>query len=88
MSRHGAAAPRGTRDVLPEEGRLRARIVDVARRAFERHGYGQIITPTFEETEVFVRGVGTSTDVVRKEMYTFEDRSGRSLTLRPRAPRR
>lgn len=83
MSSHRPAAPRGTRDVLPDEGRLRARIVDVAREAFERHGYGQIITPTFEETEVFVRGVGTSTDVVRKEMYTFEDRSGRSLTLRP-----
>lgn len=83
MSPPATAAPRGTRDVLPEEGRLRARIVDVARSAFERHGYGRIITPTFEETEVFVRGVGTSTDVVRKEMYTFEDRSGRSLTLRP-----
>lgn len=69
--------------MLPEEGRLRRRIVEVATRAFERHGYGPIITPTFEETEVFVRGVGTSTDVVRKEMYTFDDRSGRSLTLRP-----
>jgi histidyl-tRNA synthetase len=77
------SAPRGTRDVLPEEGRLRARIVAVAREALERHGYGHIVTPTFEETDVFARGVGTSTDVVRKEMYTFEDRSGRSLTLRP-----
>lgn len=83
MSETRAAAPRGTRDVLPEEGRLRRRIVEVATRAFERHGYGPIVTPTFEETEVFVRGVGTSTDVVRKEMYTFDDRSGRSLTLRP-----
>lgn len=83
MSAHGAKAPRGTRDVLPDEGRLRRRIVDVASDAFARYGYGQIITPTFEETEVFVRGVGTSTDVVRKEMYTFTDRSGRSLTLRP-----
>ncbi|HMM48336.1 MAG TPA: histidine--tRNA ligase [Miltoncostaeaceae bacterium] len=81
MSR--ARAPRGTRDVLPEEGRLRERIVAVARSAFERHGYGPIVTPTFEETEVFVRGVGTSTDIVRKEMYSFADRSGRSLTLRP-----
>jgi histidyl-tRNA synthetase len=78
-----AAAPRGTRDVLPAEGRLRQRVVDVARDAFERYGYQPIVTPTFEETEVFVRGVGTSTDVVRKEMYTFDDRSGRSLTLRP-----
>lgn len=78
-----AAAPRGTRDVLPAEARVRERVVDAAREAFARHGYGAIVTPTFEETEVFVRGVGTSTDVVRKEMYTFEDRGGRSLTLRP-----
>jgi histidyl-tRNA synthetase len=78
-----AAAPRGTRDVLPAEARLRARVVGAARDAFGRYGYEPIVTPTFEETEVFVRGVGTSTDVVRKEMYTFEDRGGRSLTLRP-----
>ena len=78
-----AAAPRGTRDVLPAEARVRERVVDVARDAFARYGYGEIVTPTFEETEVFVRGVGTSTDVVRKEMYTFDDRAGRSLTLRP-----
>jgi len=78
-----AAAPRGTRDVLPEESRLRQRVIDVARSAFERYGYSRIVTPTFEETEVFVRGVGTSTDVVRKEMYTFEDQGGRSLSLRP-----
>ena len=76
-------APRGTRDVLPEEGRLRARIVDVARATFEGYGYAPVVTPTFEDTEVFVRGVGTSTDIVRKEMYTFEDEAGRSLTLRP-----
>ncbi len=78
-----AAAPRGTRDVLPAEARVRERVIDAARDAFARYGYGAIVTPTFEETEVFVRGVGTSTDVVRKEMYTFEDRGGRSLTLRP-----
>ena len=78
-----AAAPRGTRDVLPAEARVRERVIDAAREAFARYGYGAIVTPTFEETEVFVRGVGTSTDVVRKEMYTFEDRGGRSLTLRP-----
>ena len=62
---------------------MRQRVIDVARDAFARYGYGAIVTPTFEETEVFVRGVGTSTDVVRKEMYTFEDHGGRSLTLRP-----
>lgn len=83
MSAQRARAPRGTRDVLPDEGRLRRRIVDTAADVFARYGYGQITTPTFEETEVFVRGVGTSTDVVRKEMYSFEDRSGRGLTLRP-----
>jgi histidyl-tRNA synthetase len=77
------AAPRGTRDVLPGEARVRERVVEVARDAFARYGYGEIVTPTFEETDVFVRGVGTSTDVVRKEMYSFEDRGGRSLTLRP-----
>jgi len=78
-----AAAPKGTRDVLPAEGRLRQRVIDVARDAFERYAYSRIVTPTFEETEVFVRGVGTSTDVVRKEMYTFQDQAGRSLSLRP-----
>jgi histidyl-tRNA synthetase len=77
------AAPRGTRDVLPAEARARDRVIDAAREGFARYGYGQIVTPTFEETEVFARGVGASTDVVRKEMYTFEDRGGRSLTLRP-----
>ncbi len=76
-------APRGTRDVLPAEGLVRQAVVDVARDVFAAHAYGPIATPTFEDTEVFVRGVGTSTDVVRKEMYTFEDRAGRSLTLRP-----
>jgi histidyl-tRNA synthetase len=77
------AAPRGTHDVLPDEWRLRQRALDVARRAFERYGYGRIATPTFEETAVFVRGVGEGSDIVRKEMYTFTDRSDRSLTLRP-----
>ncbi|MGD9573355.1 MAG: histidine--tRNA ligase, partial [Thermoleophilia bacterium] len=57
---------------------MRQRVIDVAREAFARHGYRRIVTPTFEETDLFVRGVGTSTDVVRKEMYTFEDQGGRS----------
>lgn len=78
-----ASAPKGTRDVLPAESRLRQRVIDVARDALDRYGYQRIVTPTFEETEVFVRGVGTSTDVVRKEMYTFQDQAGRSLSLRP-----
>jgi len=79
----GPTAPRGTRDVLPEEARVRQRVVDAGRAAFTAYGYEQIVTPTFEETEVFVRGVGTATDIVRKEMYTFDDAGGRSMTLRP-----
>ncbi len=77
------AAPRGTHDVLPADAAARQRVIDVARDAFARYGYRRIVTPTFEETGLFVRGVGTSTDIVRKEMYTFEDQGGTSLTLRP-----
>jgi histidyl-tRNA synthetase len=77
------AAPRGTHDVLPADAVVRQRVIDVARDAFARYGYRRIVTPTFEETALFVRGVGTSTDIVRKEMYTFEDQGGTSLTLRP-----
>ena len=83
MSEGRIEAPRGTRDVLPDEHRLRREILRVAADAFAGHGVGQLTTPTFEHTEVFARGVGASTDIVRKEMYTFEDRGGRSITLRP-----
>lgn len=76
-------APKGTRDVLPAEGRVRALIEQVAAQVLSAGGFGRVVTPTFEETEVFVRGVGTATDIVRKEMYTFDDRGGRSITLRP-----
>ncbi|HYH63036.1 MAG TPA: histidine--tRNA ligase [Solirubrobacterales bacterium] len=79
------SAPRGTFDVLPAESAARARIYMAAALAFERAGYKRIETPVFEETEVFERGVGTSTDIVQKEMFTFEDQGGRSLTLRPEA---
>ena len=78
-------APRGTFDVLPSDSAARARVYDAAARAFERAGYGRIETPVFEETELFARGVGESTDIVQKEMFTFEDQGGRSLTLRPEA---
>ena len=78
-------APRGTFDILPDESAARARIYGVAAAAFERAGYGRIETPVFEETELFARGVGESTDIVQKEMFTFEDQGGRSLTLRPEA---
>jgi histidyl-tRNA synthetase len=76
-------APRGTFDVLPEAARVRGRIERTAAAIFARAGYEPIATPSFEDTELFERGVGHSTDIVRKEMFTFEDKGGRSLTLRP-----
>ena len=76
-------APRGTFDVLPDDARNRARIEDTAAQVFARAGYEPIATPAFEDTELFERGVGRSTDIVNKEMFTFEDKGGRSLTLRP-----
>src|SRR6059058_2773164 len=75
--------PRGTSDVLPEQQPLRARIEQLSRQMLERAGYGRIDTPAFEETELFARGVGQTTDIVQKQMFTFEDQGGRSLTLRP-----
>jgi histidyl-tRNA synthetase len=76
-------APRGTFDVLPGDARARKRIEATAAEIFSRAGYEPIATPAFEDTELFERGVGRSTDIVRKEMFTFEDKGGRSLTLRP-----
>ncbi|HEY1855480.1 MAG TPA: histidine--tRNA ligase [Solirubrobacterales bacterium] len=76
-------APRGTFDVLPAEGRARARLETVAAELFARAGYEPIQTPAFEDTDLFERGVGKSTDIVQKEMFTFEDKGERSLTLRP-----
>ena len=76
-------APRGTSDVLPEAAAARAALEATARRVLENAGYERIETPAFEHTELFARGVGESTDIVQKEMYTFEDGGGRSLTLRP-----
>ena len=78
-------APRGTFDVLPEQVPVRSRIHEVARGALEAAGYGRIETPVFEDTDLFARGVGESTDIVQKQMFTFEDQGGRSLTLRPEA---
>ncbi len=74
---------KGTRDLLPSESLIWARVEETARRVFSLYGYGEIRTPVLEHTELFVRSVGESTDIVGKEMYTFEDRKGRSLTLRP-----
>lgn len=76
-------APRGTYDVLPEVAGPRRVLEGVARRVLEGAGYERIETPVFEATELFARGVGASTDIVQKEMYTFEDAGKRSLTLRP-----
>jgi histidyl-tRNA synthetase len=76
-------APRGTFDVLPDDAARRQVVEGHARRILGAAGFRRIETPAFEATELFARGVGESTDIVQKEMYTFEDGSGRSLTLRP-----
>jgi histidyl-tRNA synthetase len=76
-------APRGTFDILAEAARARRRLERAAAEVFGRAGYEPIATPVFEDTDLFERGVGKSTDIVRKEMFTFEDKGGRSLTLRP-----
>ncbi len=76
-------APRGTLDVLPAAQPLRDAVVGAADDVAELCGYGRVITPVFEDTELFTRTSGAGSDVVQKEMYTFEDRAGRSLTLRP-----
>ncbi len=75
---------KGTLDIFPEETALFHKIEAVMRETAELYGFGEIRTPMFENTELFVRGVGQTTDVVQKEMYTFEDRGeGRSISLRP-----
>jgi histidyl-tRNA synthetase len=76
-------APRGTLDVLSPDARRRLEILRIADEVLGRAGYEPMETPVFEDTEVFARGVGESTDIVQKEMFTFEDKAGRSLTLRP-----
>ncbi len=75
--------PRGTEDVLPKDSKLWQYIEKTARETCELYGYQEIRTPVFENTELFQRGVGDTTDVVQKEMYTFEDKGGRSITLKP-----
>lgn len=88
MGRHMAQdqrfrAPRGTYDVLPPESWQWLALMRTALDTFARAGYRPIETPMFEHTEVFERGVGATSEVVTKQMYTFTDRGGRSLTLRP-----
>lgn len=75
--------PKGTKDVLPDEVFKWKYIESTANFVFENYDYKEIRIPTFEYTELFERGVGDTTDVVQKEMYTFEDKGGRSITLRP-----
>src|SRR3954471_19819175 len=74
---------RGTHDILPEEARKRRHIYDTWRDVAGNYGYGEIQTPIFEMTDVFHRTLGDTSDVVTKETYTFTDRGGESLTLRP-----
>ena len=76
-------APRGTADILPSEQKYWHYIESTARFLGQRYGYSRLDTPTFERTNLFVRGVGQGTDIVEKEMYSFEDKGGESLTLRP-----
>ena len=76
-------APRGTHDVLPSGQPLWQKIVGTAEELARLYGYGRIQTPGFEDTELFARTSGGGSDIVQKEMYTFEDRGSRSLTLRP-----
>jgi histidyl-tRNA synthetase len=77
------SSPRGTTDIYGEDIDYRNYIINTARKIFEIFNYREIITPAFEYTQVFSRSIGESTDIVKKEMYTFVDKKGRSLTLRP-----
>jgi histidyl-tRNA synthetase len=78
-------APKGTDDILPPESERWRIVLRTFDDLAERYGYGLVMTPMFEATELFARGVGEDTEVVEKQMYTFADRGGRSLTLRPEA---
>lgn len=76
-------AVRGTRDLMGDDARYYRFIEDTARSVFEMYGFSEIIVPILEHTELFTRGIGDTTDIVTKEMYTFPDRKERSLTMRP-----
>ena len=78
-------AIKGTRDILPPDSALWNRFEQTARNIFESYGFGEIRLPVFEETDLFARSIGVDTDVVGKEMYTFEDRDESSVSLRPEA---
>lgn len=74
---------KGMKDVLPEESSKWQYIEDMIRKLCKKHGFGEIRTPVLEQTELFLRGVGSTTDIVQKEMYTFTDKGDRSVTLKP-----
>ncbi len=74
---------RGTHDILPDEMRRHRRVIDTSRAVAERYGYLEMATPIFEFSEVFRRTLGDTSDIVTKEMYSFKDRAGEQLTLRP-----
>ena len=76
-------APKGTQDLLPSESAKWRTVEQVMRSEAAVHGFGEVRTPVFEHTELFLRSVGDTTDVVEKQMYTFNDKGGRSVTLRP-----
>lgn len=78
-------APRGTRDILPVESWKWSYVINTASKVMSDFGFSEILLPIFEHTELFSRGVGETTDIVEKEMYTFTDRGDRSITLRPEA---
>ncbi len=75
--------PRGVQDILPDEIPFWHLVENIARNLFEKYNYEEIRTPIFEFTELFIKGTGETTDIVMKEMYTFQDKKGRSFTLRP-----
>ncbi|MYJ96057.1 MAG: histidine--tRNA ligase, partial [Proteobacteria bacterium] len=72
-------------DVLPDDGALWSAVESAAQAVFDAYGYRRIRLPVMERTELFSRSIGETTDIVQKEMYTFTDRSGDSVTLRPEA---
>jgi len=76
-------APKGTKDVIPAESYKWQYIESVARKVCDEFGFNEVRTPVIEHTELFLRGVGDTTDIVQKEMYTFDDKGGRSITLKP-----
>jgi histidyl-tRNA synthetase len=85
VARPKITSVRGVHDILPEESPRWQRVERLARETFARYGYSEIRIPAFERTELFSRSIGEETDIVNKEMYTFDDKGGESLTLRPEA---